>query len=87
VKLYPWIQNQLVGLVYKDIGGGISVGEMWYMGIGWRFPIRMVVIREEERENKRRKKEPTLFELMAYSYQVIVTNIEGDVTRGGMEVL
>jgi hypothetical protein len=33
----------------------------------------MVVIREEER-NQRTKKQPTLFELMGYSYQVIVTN-------------
>ena len=78
VKLYPWIQMELVGLNYRDIGGGISVGEMWYMGIGWRSSRRMVVIREEERGDKRgkRKKEPTLFELMGYSYQVIVTNID-----------
>jgi len=34
-----------------------------------------VVIREEER-TQRAKKQPTLFELMGYSYQVIVTNIE-----------
>ncbi len=30
----------------------------------------------EEREDKRRKKQPALFELMGHSYQVIVTNIE-----------
>ncbi len=76
VKLYPWIQMELVGVKYRDIGGGISVGEMWYSGIGWKEPRRMVVIREQEREYKRRKKQPTLFELMGYSYQVIVTNIE-----------
>jgi hypothetical protein len=35
----------------------------------------MVVIREEER-TQRAKKQPTLFELMGYSYQVIVTSIE-----------
>jgi len=35
----------------------------------------MVVIREEQR-NQRAKKQPTLFELMGYSYQAIVTNIE-----------
>ncbi|MBI2486747.1 MAG: transposase [Deltaproteobacteria bacterium] len=34
VKLYPWIQIELVGLNYRDIGGGISVGEMKYTGIG-----------------------------------------------------
>jgi hypothetical protein len=76
VKLYPWIQMELVGLKYRDIGGGVSVGEMKYTGIGWKEPRRMVVIREEEREDKRKKKQPTLFELMGYSYQVIVTNIE-----------
>jgi len=25
VKLYPWIQMELVGLNYRDIGGGICV--------------------------------------------------------------
>jgi hypothetical protein len=35
----------------------------------------MVVIREQQR-NQRAKKQPTLFELMGYSYQVVVTNIE-----------
>jgi hypothetical protein len=75
VKLYPWIQMELVGLKYRDIGGGVSVSEMLYTGIGWKEPRRMVVIREEEREDKK-KKQPTLFELMGYSYQVIVTNIQ-----------
>jgi hypothetical protein len=75
VRLYPWIQMELVGLKYRDIGGGISVGEMRYTGIGWKKPRRMVVIREEER-TQRAKKQPTLFELMGYSYQVIVTSIE-----------
>ena len=37
----------------------------------------MVAIREPIREGKERKKEPRLFELQGYSYQVIVTNIEG----------
>jgi hypothetical protein len=75
VKLYPWIQIELVGLSYRDIGGGVSVSEMMYTGIGWKEPRRMVVIREEE-GTQRTKKQPTLFELMGYSYQVIVTNIE-----------
>jgi hypothetical protein len=75
VRLYPWIQMELVGLKYRDIGGGVSVSEMRYTGIGWKEPKRMVVIREEER-TQRAKKQPTLFELMGYSYQVIVTNIE-----------
>jgi Transposase DDE domain group 1 len=72
---HPWIQIELVGLKYRDIGGGISVGEMLYTGIGWKEPRRMVVIREGQR-NQRAKKQPTLFELIGYSYQVIVTNIE-----------
>ncbi|MGH9923238.1 MAG: IS1380 family transposase, partial [Nitrososphaerales archaeon] len=75
VKLYPWIQMELVGLKYRDIGGGVSVSEMRYTGIGWKEPRRMVVIREEER-TQRTKKQPTLFELIGYNYQVIVTNIE-----------
>jgi hypothetical protein len=49
---------------------------MKYAGIGWKEPRRMVVIRDEEKEDKRKKKQPSLFELMGYSYQVIVTNIE-----------
>ncbi|MBI2488018.1 MAG: IS1380 family transposase [Deltaproteobacteria bacterium] len=75
VKLYPWIQMELIGLKYRDIGGGVSVSEMRYTGIGWKEPRRMVVIREEHRP-QRTKKQPTLFELMGYNYQVIVTNIE-----------
>ncbi|MGH7901316.1 MAG: IS1380 family transposase [Thermodesulfobacteriota bacterium] len=75
VKLYPWIQIELVGLKYRDIGGGLSVAEMQYRGLGWKEPRRMVVIREEQR-NQRAKKQLTLLELMGYSYQVIVTNIE-----------
>ena len=63
VKLYPWIQMELVGLKLKDIGGGVSVGEMWYMGIGWKAPRRMVVIREEEKEKevKRNKGEKSFY--------------------------
>ena len=75
VKLYPWIQMELVGLKYRDIGGGVSVSEMKYTGIGWKEPRRMVVIREQQKP-QRAKKQSTLFELMGYSYQVIVTNIE-----------
>ena len=36
----------------------------------------MVVIREEIKEGTKGKKQPKLFELKGYSYQVIVTNIE-----------
>jgi hypothetical protein len=65
---------ELLGLKYRDIGGGVSVGEIRNTGIRWKRPRRMVVIREKERKDKK-KKQPTLFELMGYSYQVIVTNI------------
>ena len=47
VKPYPWIQIQLVGLNYRAIGGGVSIGEMWYRWIGWIEPRRMIVIREK----------------------------------------
>ncbi len=38
----------------------------------------MVVIREEIKEGQKARKEPKLFELKGYSYQVIVTNIRRD---------
>ena len=66
---------ELIGLKYRDIGREVSVNEMMYTGIGWKEPRRMVVIREQQR-TQRAKKQLTLFELMGYSYQVIVTNIE-----------
>lgn len=75
VKLYTPIQYLLVGLDYRDIGDGIAVGEFRYQG-SWKKERRMVAIREVIREGKERKKEPKLFELQGYSYQVIVTNIE-----------
>jgi hypothetical protein len=75
-KLYASIQYLLGGLDYRDIGDGIAVAEFRYQG-SWKKERRMVAIRELIREGKERKKEPKLFELQGYSYQVIVTNIEG----------
>jgi len=75
-KLYASIQYLLGGLDYRDIGDGIAVAEFRYQG-SWKKERRMVAIREVIREEKERKKEPKLFELQGYSYQVIVTNIEG----------
>ena len=75
-KLYASIQYLLGGLDYRDIGDGIAVAEFRYQG-NWKKERRMVAIREPIKEGKERKKEPKLFELQGYSYQVIVTNIEG----------
>ena len=72
-KLYKPIQYLLAGLEYRDIGWGRSAAEFRYRG-SWRKERRMVVIREEITEDK--KKEPKLFELKGYSFQVIVANIE-----------
>jgi hypothetical protein len=43
-KLYPWIQIELAGFKYRNIGGGISVGEMRCTGIGWKAPRWIVII-------------------------------------------
>ena len=75
-KLYSTIQAMLGGVSYRDIGGGIEVGEFRYQGYQWEEARRMVVIREEIKEGAAKKKQPKLFELKGYSYQVIVTNIE-----------
>ena len=75
-KLYSTIQAMLGGVSYQDIGGGIEVGEVYYQGYNWKEARRMVVIREEIKEGVKGKKQPKLFELKGYSYQVIVTNIE-----------
>jgi len=75
-KLYSTIQAMLGGVSYRDIGGGIEVGEFYYQGYKWKEARRMVVIREEIKEGAKGKKQPKLFGLKGYSYQVIVTNIE-----------
>jgi len=76
-KLYGPIQMQLGGLKYRDIGYGVEVSEFEYcLRKGEEtLPCRMIVIREEIKEGKKAKKEPKLFELTGYSYQVIATNI------------
>lgn len=76
VKLYPGIQAQLSGVEYRDIGGGVEVGEFRYQGPGWKEGRRMVVIREEIKEGEKKKKELRLLELKGHTYQVIVTSIE-----------
>jgi len=78
VKLYKTIQKQLGGLDYRDIGGGVEVSEYEQVLRQGKKQLscRMVVIREEIKEGqKAKKKQPKLFELKGYSYQVIVTNI------------
>jgi hypothetical protein len=74
-KLYSTIQTMLGGITYRNIGGGIEIGESYYQGYKWKEARRMVVIREEIKEGMKGKKQPKLFELKEYSYQVIVTNI------------
>jgi len=84
VKLYHTIQMQLGGLNYRAIGSGVEVSEFDYCLTKGKetLPCRMVVIREEIKEGKATKKEPTLFELKGYSYQVIVTNIRKEAPEG-----
>jgi hypothetical protein len=76
-KLYNTIQARLGGIRYHDIGGGVEAGEFYYQGHTWKRARRMVVIRQEVKEEAEKKKQPKLFDLKGYSYQVIVTNIEG----------
>ena len=75
-KLYGTIQKMLAGVSYRDIGEGVEVGVFYYQGYKWKEARRMVVIREEIKEGVAKKKQPRLFELKGYNYQVIVTNIE-----------
>jgi hypothetical protein len=77
VKLYKPIQMRLGGISYRDIGGGVEVGEFHYQGHRWKKARRMVAIREELKEEGAKKKQPKLFDLKGYGYQVIVTNMEG----------
>ncbi|MFC1861434.1 hypothetical protein ACFLYL_04105 [Chloroflexota bacterium] len=78
VKLYNTIQMQLGGLDYRNIGRGIAVVEFEYCLTkdNKTLCVRMVVIREKVKEDKKAtKKQPRLIELEGYSYQVIATNI------------
>ncbi len=80
VKLYSTIQTELVGLSYRDIGGGVDVAEYEYRQTQGKQKLhcRMVVIREKIQDGKQKKKQPKLFELQGYSFQVIATNIWKD---------
>ena len=75
-KLYGTIQKMLAGVSYRDIGDGVEVGEFYYQGYKWQEARRMVVIREEIKEETAKKKQAKLFELKGYNYQVIVTDIK-----------
>ena len=57
VKLYPTIQTKLVNLSYRDIGGGVSVAEYEdHQSQGKKkLGCRMVVIREEIKEARRKR--------------------------------
>ena len=83
-KLYRTIQAKLCGLDYQDIGGGVAVSEFEYslMKGKRKLNVRMVVIREEIKEDgKATRKQPRLFELAGYGYQVIATNIREEKPR------
>jgi hypothetical protein len=75
-KLYGTIQKMLAEVNYRDIGDGVEVGGFYYQGHKGKEARRMVVIREEIKEETAKKKQPKLFELKGYNYQVIVTNIK-----------
>jgi hypothetical protein len=83
-KLYRTIQVQLGGLDYRAIGSGVEVAEFEYSLTQGKESLscRMIVIREEIKEGKNSKKEPRLFELKGYSYQVIATNIRKGTPEG-----
>jgi hypothetical protein len=83
-KLYNTIQLKLGGLDYRAIGGGVEVAEFEYSLTKGKetLPCRMIVIREEIKEGKEAKKEPRLFELKGFSYQIIVTNIRKGTPEG-----
>jgi len=77
-KLYSTIQGKLGGLHYRHIGGNVAVSELEHcLTKGNKvLRVRMIVIREEVKEDgQATKKQPRLLELKGYSYQVIATNI------------
>lgn len=78
VKNEP-IQFMLSGVRYYPIGGNYEAGEFWYQGFKAKLPRRMVVIREKIQEDESSAKRILKFiEVNKYSYQVIVTNREGN---------
>lgn len=54
----------------------LSYGETWYQPVRWPRPYRYVIRREKKTE---RSGQSALFEVMSYSYYVVVTNREDGV--------
>jgi len=53
----------------------LSYGEVWYQPVQWAHAYRYLVRRERKAP---KKGQPALFEVMSFSYYVIVTNREGE---------
>jgi hypothetical protein len=54
----------------------LSYGELWYQPVKWAYPYRYLVRREKKSE---KSGQSALFEVMSYSYYVVVTNREDGV--------
>jgi hypothetical protein len=54
----------------------LSYGEVWYQPVQWAHAYRYLVRRERKAP---KKGQPALFEVMSFSYYVIVTNREGEI--------
>ena len=55
----------------------LSYGELWYQPVKWAYPYRYLVRREKKSE---KSGQSALFEVISYSYYVVVTNREDGVT-------
>lgn len=73
-RLTPTLKNRLHGLRYKKINNVESVAELKYHPYNWKQEYRFVVLREKLTE--KRKEQLTLFTSNAYSYHVMVTNLD-----------
>jgi hypothetical protein len=68
------LKNRLPGLRYHRVNKILSTSELKYQPHGWKQKYRFVVLREKLSEE--RKEQLTLFTSNAYSYHVIVTNLD-----------
>lgn len=68
------LKNRLPGLRYHKVTNILSTSELKYQPHGWKQKYRFVVLREKLSEE--RKEQLTLFTSNAYSYHVIVTNLD-----------
>jgi len=61
----------------KDVS--LSYAEVWYQPVRWPHPYRYLIRREKKPE---KSGQSALFEVMSYSYYVVVTNREDGVKEG-----